>query len=157
MPHAFTHHLSTKSGQGHFSRHNGFDISPNVGNAAYLVSPASSSGTAADLYRVNLTTGQVTLVGLIGLPGDDTLVRGVAAGPGYVNLDPTNLTMSANGNQLSLSWPADHLGWRLQVQTNSLSTGLGTNWVDIPGSTSITSTNIAVDPSAPTVFYRLKL
>src|SRR5439155_91777 len=66
-----------------FSRHNGFDISLNPGNAAYLASPASSSGSAADLYRVNLTTGQVTLVGLIGLPGDDILIQGLSVAPGY--------------------------------------------------------------------------
>ena len=45
----------------------------------------------------------------------------------------------------------------LQQQTNSLSTGLGTNWVNVAGSASITSTNITIDPAKPTVFYRLIL
>jgi hypothetical protein len=53
-----------------------------------------------------------------------------------------------------LAWPTN-AGWILQEQTNSLSTGLGTNWVDVPGSESITSTNIAVNPASPSVFYRL--
>jgi hypothetical protein len=44
----------------------------------------------------------------------------------------------------------------LQQQTNSLSAGLGTNWVDVAGSAGITSTNIAINPAAPTVFYRLR-
>jgi autotransporter-associated beta strand protein len=74
-----------------------------------------------------------------------------------VNPNPTNITFSVSGSTLSLSWPADHLGWTLQQQTNSLATGLGTNWTDVAGSTSINSTNITVDLTQPTVFYRLKL
>ena len=137
------------------SRINGFDISPNPGNKAYLASPASSSGTAADLYRVNLTTGQVTLVGLVGLPGDDTLIRGLAVGPGCVNLSPTSLALSASGNQLTFSWLADHIGWRLQWQTNTLATGLSTNWFDVAGSVGTNVIALPVDSNAGGVFYRL--
>ena len=68
--------------------------------------------------------------------------------------NPTNITVSVSGNTLTLSWPADHLGWILQSQTNSLSTGLGTNWVDVAGSAAVTSTNIIMNPALPTVFYR---
>lgn len=48
-----------------------------------------------------------------------------------VNANPTNITTSVSGSTLTLAWPADHIGWRLQVQTNSLSTGLNTNWSDV--------------------------
>jgi fibronectin-binding autotransporter adhesin len=66
---------------------------------------------------------------------------------------PAQLTNSVSGGVLSLSWPSGQ-GWKLQMQTNSLSVGLGTNWVYVTdGST--TSTNIAIDPAKPTVFYRL--
>jgi len=68
---------------------------------------------------------------------------------------PATITNSVSGNTLTLSWPAGQ-GWMLQMQTNSLTTGLGTNWVDVPGSTSINSTNITLNPAQPTVFYRLK-
>lgn len=84
-------------------------------------------------------------------------VDGSIAVGSLVNPNPTNLVTSVSGNVLSLTWPADHTGWTLQMQTNGLSGGLGTNWVDVPGSTSINSTNITVDPTLPTVFYRLKL
>ncbi|HTV63714.1 MAG TPA: hypothetical protein VMH30_14220, partial [Verrucomicrobiae bacterium] len=67
----------------------------------------------------------------------------------------TNITYRVSGNVLTLSWPADHLGWILQMQTNPLSVGLGTNWVNVPNSASETSTNITISPSNPTVFYRL--
>jgi hypothetical protein len=72
-----------------------------------------------------------------------------------VNTAPAALVSSVVGNTLHLSWPADHQGWHLQYQTNSLTSGLGTNWITVPGSDTITSTNITVDPSKPTVFYRM--
>lgn len=68
------------------------------------------------------------------------------SGPGY-------LTNSISGTALSLSWPVGQ-GWRLEMQTNSLTTGLRANWVDVtPGTAS--STNITLNPSLPTAFYRL--
>lgn len=71
--------------------------------------------------------------------------------------NPTNITVSASSSTMTLSWPADHLGWVLQAQTNSLDTGLSTdNWVDVPGSDSSTTSVITMDPTAPTVFYRLR-
>jgi len=66
---------------------------------------------------------------------------------------PATLTHSISGNNLLLSWPAGQ-GWRLQMQTNSLSTGLNTNWIYISDGT-LSSTNITVDNTKPTVFYRL--
>jgi len=78
-----------------------------------------------------------------------TVVNGLAS-------NPTNITVSVVGHTLTLSWPADHLGWRLQSQVNSLSTGLGTNWFDIAGSDAVISTNLPIDPASPAVFYRLR-
>jgi autotransporter-associated beta strand protein len=71
------------------------------------------------------------------------------------SLVPTNILFTVSGNTLTLSWPADHLGWQLQMQTNSLATGLGTNWVTLPGSESVTSTNFVVNPVNGSVFYRM--
>ena len=71
------------------------------------------------------------------------------------SLSPAPLTMQALGNQLQLSWPADHLGWRLQMQTNDPVTGLGNNWITVPNSTNVTSTNITVSPTDGNIFFRL--
>ncbi len=72
-----------------------------------------------------------------------------------VNTTPTNLTAVVNGNKLELSWPADHLGWRLQAQTNTLATGLYTNWVDVAGSSSVNSVTNTINPASGSVFYRM--
>ena len=72
-----------------------------------------------------------------------------------VNSNPTNIVSKVNGNNLELSWPADHTGWRLQSQTNTLATGLGTNWVDVAGSTTVNSVTNVINPTKGAVFYRM--
>jgi autotransporter-associated beta strand protein len=72
-----------------------------------------------------------------------------------VNTAPTNLAFMVAGGQLQLSWPADHTGWRLEVQTNALGTGLGINWSTVPGSAQTNQLWLPVSTSAGSVFYRL--
>jgi autotransporter-associated beta strand protein len=77
-----------------------------------------------------------------------------------VNPNPTSITATVSGSTLTLAWPADHTGWTLQSQTNTLGTGLNPNpaaWVNVPGSTSVNSVTITLDPTQPAVFYRMKL
>lgn len=72
-----------------------------------------------------------------------------------VNTTPTNLLAVVNGGNLELTWPSDHIGWRLQVQTNSLSTGIASNWVDVAGSTTVNSVTNTINPANGSVFYRM--
>jgi len=74
-----------------------------------------------------------------------------------VNPSPTTITITTVGSNLTLSWPLDHTGWTLQVQTNSIATGVSNNWVDVPGSTVTNVVTVPLVPANPTVFYRLKL
>jgi autotransporter-associated beta strand protein len=67
----------------------------------------------------------------------------------------TNITATVNGSTLTVAWPATHLGWELMLQTNSLTTGLGNNWVTNYGTASVTSTNYPIDPANGSVFYKL--
>jgi autotransporter-associated beta strand protein len=69
--------------------------------------------------------------------------------------NPTNITASVSGGtSVAVSWPADHLGWILQEQTNALNSG--SNWVDLAGTSTITSTNVPINPALPRVFFRLR-
>jgi hypothetical protein len=65
------------------------------------------------------------------------------------------LSRTVGVGSLSLNWPLANLGYRLQVQTNSLSTGLGTNWSDWPGSTATNNASVPILPGNPSVFLRL--
>ncbi|MGH7954225.1 MAG: LamG domain-containing protein, partial [Limisphaerales bacterium] len=78
-----------------------------------------------------------------------------AAVPVTLNTNPTNIVFSMTGNQLTLSWPSDHTGWTLQVQTNSLSVGISTNWFDVKGSTNVDQMIIPINLTNGSVFYRL--
>jgi autotransporter-associated beta strand protein len=68
--------------------------------------------------------------------------------------NPTNITFQVSGGSLSLSWPADHLGW--YVQSNSVSLGTPNAWFDVPASQTVTNLNIPVNPALPQVYYRLR-
>ena len=72
---------------------------------------------------------------------------------------PTNITATVSGNTLTLTWPATHLGWILQSQTNALNIGLtpASAWFDVPGSSASNTSVISINPTNPTVFYRLRL
>jgi hypothetical protein len=90
--------------------------------------------------------------------GDATYIGSFASltvGNG-VNTTPTNIMTSISGNQLTLSWPADHIGWGLQTQTNSRNAGLSASWSDVPGSTMTNQMTFIINPANPTVFYRMK-
>ena len=78
--------------------------------------------------------------------------------PVTIATNPTNILFSVTGSTLSLSWPADHTGWRLLVQTNHLQNGLSANpndWMTVPGSTGVDSTNFLINPALPAEFYQL--
>lgn len=75
--------------------------------------------------------------------------------PVTVNTTPTNMTAVVKSGKLELSWPADHTGWKLQAQTNSLASGLGTNWVSIPGTAADNHYTNTIDATKPAVFYRM--
>lgn len=122
--------------------------------------------TLSDTFQLFSVTGSKTgnFTSIVGLPGVGlafsfnpasvvlSLVIGVAS-------NPTNITATVSGNVLTLTWPADHLGWLLQSQTNSLNVGLTTpanTWFDLAGSDSVTTKVVTMDPASPKVFYRPK-
>ena len=68
---------------------------------------------------------------------------------------PTQLGVSLTANQLQFTWPQDHTGWQLQIQTNSGSVGLGSNWFPVPNSDLTNQFSLPCDPSNGSVFFRL--
>lgn len=119
------------------------------GNTNLLASSVASSPLPLTLGAVNPVVVRVTAQDGVTVK---TYSVNVTMQP---SLTPPPLTKSASGGLLNLSWPASHLGYTLQVQTNARSQGLGNNWFPVVGSVSITSTNLPLDNAAGTVFYRL--
>jgi hypothetical protein len=57
--------------------------------------------------------------------------------------------------QAIISWPADHIGWRLEVQSSSLEVGLVGGWTTVSGSQTTNVMVIPIDQSSEAVFFRL--
>jgi autotransporter-associated beta strand protein len=127
------------------------------GGSSLVVSnlgPALVGGDKFQLFSSLVTNGNnVTITGPAGVGFINNLA--VDGSISVVNTTPTNVTAHLSGSQLTLSWPADHKGWRLMAETNPLTQGLGTNWVAVPGTDSATSYTTTVDPANGTVFYKL--
>lgn len=71
-----------------------------------------------------------------------------------VSMIPSQLTFTADSAQMQFTWPADHQGWRLEMQTNLSSSGVNTNWVTVTNSTATNQISVPVDPTA-NAFFRL--
>jgi hypothetical protein len=72
-----------------------------------------------------------------------------------INMNPTNILFSITNDSLVLNWPADHTGWQLQAQTNSLSVGINSDWSNVSGSTSTNRVVVPIHLTNGCVFYRL--
>lgn len=119
-----------------------------IGDSFQLFSQAVSNGAA-----LTITGGGMNWTNKLAIDGS---IQALSVASTIANY-PTNISYTVSGSTLTITWPATHQGWLLQAQTNSLNAGLGTNWVTIPGTGSVTSTNLPVVPGNPSVFYRLKM
>ncbi len=146
---------------------NGYETSPTL-------TVTNGNPAASNVLILNGLTFQVLSSGVpsrtltLGAGATNVLQVLVTAQDGVTTklytVDVTQLTVSTNafaitnsvsGGNLILSWPANHLGWRLEVQTNSAGAGLGTNWFTWPNSTNETSVSIPLNPANPSVFLRM--
>ena len=128
-----------------------------LGNGSYKLVAAGAGGSVAGTVPASVTvTGHGMGAGgsaSLSLTGGE-LYLGVT-GAVSVNTTPTNITAVVSGTNYNLSWPADHTGWRLLVQTNALSVGLSTNWSTWPGSAATNAVSVPISPANPAVFLRL--
>ena len=118
--------------------------------------PTVYSGLVATNYSDAAVTNAVTyyyvVTAVSGGESSNSLPASAVALPSSA---PTNIVVQAGTGQMQLSWPQDHVGWQLQIQTNSATTGLGTNWVNVPGSAATNQVFIPINPSNGSVFLRL--
>ena len=125
---------------------------PFVGGDSLVLFSATAISTNSGFNITPATPGPNLAWNISTIPVDGTL-RVVSTV--VVNPNPTNIVFAVSGNQLTLSWPADHTGWELEIQTNSVSVGLSNNWVTYPASTTVDSISIPINLANGTVFYRL--
>ena len=145
------------------------------GDLALKTAPVRADGR---IFYADLATGQMKAFPLFQFGGSAVLPNGLtvhgfgqdANGEIYalVTSSPANgtagivykltalrLTFHTTGNLLDISWPV--AGGQLQTQTNTLSSGISTNWVTIPGSTATNHIAVPIDQAKGSVFHRLVL
>jgi len=119
------------------------------------------AGDSFALLSAGTRSGNFSGVILPGLPPplfwtNRLEVDGTLAVAAPVNPNPTNLLWEIAGHELVLTWPASHIGWQLEAQTNTLAAGLGTNWTPWPGAQFTNRVVVPVQPlSAGAIFFRL--
>ena len=118
------------------------------------VGGALSAGDTFTNFNAGAFTGNFSSI--IGSPGANLayafdpatgILSVVSTGGG-----PPVLNVAQSGSTLTFSWSG--AGFKLQSQTNSLTTGLRTNWSDYPGGGS-SPVGVTINPANPTVFFRL--
>jgi hypothetical protein len=134
----------------------------NTGSAlapgTYTLIGTNTSGSVAGTLPTSLTVSgggvQGSYQASLAFSSSNTLNLIVSTG---INSNPTNLVVGVTNSQLYLRWPADHTGWTLQAQTNRVSVGISTNWVNVSGSTGTNQVVIPITLTNGCVFYRLIL
>lgn len=111
--------------------------------------------TATNYVNTGLANGTLYyfVVTATNSAGESAVSSEVSARP--IASGTTNLTLTASSSALTISWPEDHTGWKLQAQTNTLAVGLGTNWVDVGDYTQTNEAILPVSTVNGSVFFRL--
>jgi autotransporter-associated beta strand protein len=117
-----------------------------VGDKFYLFSQAVTGGNTLTIVGGGMNwTNKLSVDGSI-----------QALSVGFTTASyPTNITATLNGSNLQITWPATHLGWMIQAQTNTLAVGLSTDWVTISNTATQLGYTNTIDPTKGGVFYRL--
>ena len=78
----------------------------------------------------------------------------VVARPASNDSQPVNFYLASNGakNGIQFNWATDHIGWRLMINTNSLSQP---NWIAVTNSETTNQMWLPMDSSQAGVFFRL--
>jgi hypothetical protein len=136
-----------------------------VGATGYYVYQSSTNGGPYKLIGTNVSSLTLTNTGLTNgqmyyYNVTATNAFGVSDVSLQVSARPTSFAVSQLAyttapGQINLSWPTDRTGWRLQMQANSLTQGLGTNWVTVDGSTNSNQMSLPMNTANSSVFYRL--
>ena len=131
----------------------GYNVKWSTANGGPYISVRNVSGSAYTNSGLANGTLYYFVVSATDAFGESANSAQVSARP--VSLASPQLNFGINGSQLQISWPQDHTGWSLQVQTNAPGAGLGKAWVTLPTSVSTNQTSVSVETANGSVFFRL--
>jgi fibronectin-binding autotransporter adhesin len=125
--------------------------SPNTPTNGQTFQIFSASGFSGNFTNITSAPGA-------GLAWSFAPSSGILSVVSVVSQTAPNITSSVTGSNLTLSWAADHTGWRLLEQTNHLNLGVSSNtndWATVNGSALTNQVTIPIAPAKPGDYYRL--
>lgn len=136
------------------------------GGTVTVANTGSTALIAGDTFRIFSASSFSGAFSVASLPSlginlawtNQLAVDGTLAVVSTASTEPTNIIVSANGANLTLSWPTNHTGWRLLEQTNNLASGFSANtnnWGAVANSQQTNQIVLPIDPTLPAEFYRL--
>ena len=136
-----------------------------IGASGYNLKRSTTSGGSYATIVTNLPylnysdsglasgTAYYYVVTAMNIYGESTTSAEAGARPVSTTPAPLNFVMSSG--QIQFSWPMDHTGWHVQMQTNLLNAGIGTNWVNVPNSNITNQFSAPISTTNSSVFFRL--
>jgi hypothetical protein len=130
------------------------------GSGTIVVTNAGPAINSGDTFKIfnkavggagtfNIIGGGVNWNNNLAVDGSITATT-VSTGP---STNPTNITFSVSGTNMSFSWPLDHLGWYLQMNTNLTSN----SWRTIFGTQNHTNNSANIVTNNLIEFFRMSL
>jgi hypothetical protein len=136
-----------------------------VSATGYNLKRSTTSGGAYTIIATNLpylnysdtglTTGTAYYYVVSAVNSFGESPNSLEASAQTVSTNSPQLNVVSGAGEIQLSWPEDHLGWRLETQTNSINAGLGNSWTTVPGSTGTNQVLVPIDVANGSVFFRL--
>jgi len=124
-----------------------------ISNGAYAVIATNLTGLACTNTGLLNGTAYYFVVTATNSFGESA--NSIEASVRPVSTAPLQLGFGMSSGTMQFNWPTDHLGWRLEVQTNSIDAGLGTNWVTVSGSVLTNQVFVPIDSANGSAFFRL--
>jgi hypothetical protein len=131
----------------------------------YSVYRSTASGGPYTLVATNLAatgytntslqngTGYFYVVTATDRTGYESTLSTQSAATPVIATPPKSLGVSSSNGNVTISWPATHLGWLLEMQTDGLAEN---GWTTVPNSATTTSMSFLKPPAVKSTFFRLK-
>jgi hypothetical protein len=114
-----------------------------------------ANSTTTNYINAGLTNGTpyYFVVTATNSAGESAISSEVSARP--TSSISTNLSCVFTNSALQITWPTDHAGWLLQAQTNTLASGIGTNWSTVSNAAQTNQVTVPINVTNGAVFFRL--
>jgi len=149
----YTNQSATANWSGNGSFYNVYRSTTSGGSYTKIASLVTNT-TYLDSTVQNGTAYYYVVTSLNILAEESSYSVEVVARPASTVQQAVGFSLVNDGTQtgIQFNWSADHIGWRLMMNTNSL---VNPAWMDVPNSAATNQVWLPLDPTQNNVFFRL--